>query len=223
MKEHPIIFSTAAIKAILEGQKTQTRQVIKPQPDIVADWLCWKGSLRCLEVNKELFAQLCPYGRVGDRLWVKESWRVIDVTTPVDNRIVTIQYRDDSTFRLTNTELAYNQQGIWVKVGYRATYSRKWQSPQFMPRSVSRIDLEITEIRAERVQEITGEDACREGIVLPFRVYGDGDSEYYESIANAYISHFCALWDSLNAKHGYGSEANPWVWPITFKKEEQNG
>ena len=186
-KEHPIIFNTEMVRAILAGSKTQSRRVIKPQPPPYCDavkqlengvWNFYK------QADPDFHAYLkkgCPYGQVGDRLWVRETHYIGG--------------------REENDWVAYRADG-----GYEDNAVR-WKPSIFMPRWASRITLEITEVRVERVQEITAGDCTNEGIP-----YEGGDYVTMKVFAK-----FHKLWDSLNAKRGYGWATNPWVWVISFK------
>jgi len=174
----PIIFSTPMVQAILAGQKTQTRRVVKPQPDgdYVKQWI-------------DLFEP--PY-KPGDRLWVKEAWSVWE-HRPDD---LPIRYRAD----------------------YRNDYKAKWQSPMFMPRRYSRITLEITNVRCERLQEMTEADAVAEGLkVSAAGHYYNYHNKRPHTDFGCPIESFESLWDSINAKRGYGWETNPWVWVLEFR------
>lgn len=162
MKERPIIFSTEMVKAILEGRKIQTRRVIKQRPLPVVD-----------------YENRCPYGQVGDRLWVRESWTKDIYTGQV---------------------LCYKADEILENI--------RWISPFFMPRHASRILLEITEVRVERLQEILFTDIIKEGI------------NPQEKLPSQVKAEFASLWDSLNAKRGYSWETNPWIWCLTFRRKE---
>ena len=200
MKERPIIFSTEMVRAILEGRKTQTRRVIKPQPTkgllIGCYWEDGKPETAewCLadKYGDPIDAKPlnCPYGPVGDRLWVKETFQ-------------TLGSKKNTVYRATGgAELTWNINGTT----HRETL-KKWRSPLFMPRWASRITLEITGLRVERLQDITEEDAVIEG--LPPREQTGFDTARYR---------YHILWDSLNAKRGYAWESNPWVWVIEFKR-----
>ena len=169
MKERPIIFTTDMVKAILDGIKTQTRKVIKSQP-----WGMDKVYFTAF--RKDYGGRTCPYGQVGDRLWVRESF--------------------------------YTESGdIWYKAdGQTAPMFIKWKPSLFMPRWASRITLEITEVRVERLQEISDGDCQAEGCQYP----------QWRGSHTSWKGAYKALWDSLNAKRGYGWEVNPWVWVISF-------
>lgn len=196
-KERPILFSGPMVRAILDGKKTQTRRVIKPQPlgdylylsDINPQYACFTGSS----------ARRCPYGKIGDRLWVRETFCIVN-----------------------DREFGGN---LWVD--YRATpkYSKeapagwenapndiaalKWKPSIHMPRKLSRINLEITDIRVERVQTITEEDAKSEGAFdMNCGIHG----------ITSYKAGFENLWNEINKKRGYGWDKNPWVWVVTLKR-----
>ena len=187
MKERPIIFSTEMVRAILDLKKTMTRRVIKPQPIYYEHgaWFEWERTKR--DLNATYLAvnmpNYCPYGQVGGKLWVRETWWCPEKGLPVAYKANLEPHQVDK---------------------------QVWKPSIFMPRWASRILLEITEVRAERLQEITAGDCTREGIL-----YEDGDY-----VTMRVFEKFKELWDSLNAKRGYGWETNPWVWPISFKRLE---
>lgn len=186
MKERPIIFTSEMVQAILDGRKTQTRRVIKNSSQVIMRGLF-----------KKAWEDICPYGQRGDRLWVKEAWWIpagYQATVPLVEK-------------------------DWWPVIYRASGNfgkHDWKSPIFMPRWVSRITLEITGVRVERVQDISEEDARAEGEKYrTTKLVGkDGGLDFTAT----YRLGFERLWDSLNAKRGYGWETNPWVWVIGFKR-----
>ena len=210
----PILLTGEMVRSTLAGLKTKTRRPLKPQPDSVHDgapyWNIWKrGNLAPLK---------CPFGKVGDRLWVRETFCLEhqvegDQPPPFDDGRPILYLRD-------GIECAKEDAEIWIQPHYRATdptpelsyYGSeeeptvRWKSSIHMPRWASRITLEITEIRVERVQEITEEEAISEGFFPD-----DGVSEVYC---------FSEAWDSLYAKKGLGWYANPWVWVITFRRVE---
>lgn len=143
MKERPILFSGEMVRAILEGRKTQTRRVIKPQPDSARNSVFVKSGFE----TKHGYEIKCPYGQPGDRLWVRETWGLWD-TDPKDGpERAKIFYRATDENR---RDLRY----------------QRWRPSIHMPRWASRINLEITNIRIERVQDITEEDAKAEGLFL---------------------------------------------------------
>lgn len=213
------------VRAILEGRKTQTRRVVKPQPDLSG----LKESVRDLEFEIRRMPQLspyhhnqtewgfvpkydkpdcvpifgykCPYGQPGDRLWVRENWLVSVVwnkTKPKDiPKDVHVEYQ------------ATDESGL---VG------RKRPSIH-MPRWASRITLEITGIRVERLNTINNADILREGIrseSCNICVHTGGSGcEHCFSIFKT----FKKLWESINGPDSW--DANPWVWVIEFKRVDQ--
>lgn len=199
MTDRPILFSTPMVRAILAGEKTQTRRIVKPQPteapitngSALGSYLVWPNNGAYLEwqdviADPEYYAQagFCPHGQPGDRLWVRETWNCID------------------TGRLA-------QRRDWVR--YRATDGDEmnWRPSIFMPRWASRITLEITSVRVERVQSISMYDAMDEGVGFPKYSQFEQGSHL--------VGAFRDLWNSINAKRGYGWEVNPWVWVVAFK------
>lgn len=217
MKEHPILFSEPMVKAILEGRKTQTRRIIKSTMNTIHDvgnpkmlYADWPLSrLHSIvngvakfnvqnDVDNYTTEQVkCPYGQPGDRLWVRESC-AIGFNDDCD---LVCDYMADGKRRWF--ELTPDNER------YAATYINDGRRPSiFMPRWASRITLEITKIRAERLQEISEMDAVCEGI--DWRKEGPT----YARVMGA----FADLWDSINAKRGYGWNINPWLWVIEFNK-----
>lgn len=197
MKETGIIMSGNHPKLILEGIKTVTRRVIKPQPVHVE--VCGGEAILYKDGDNEI-----PWKyKVGDRLWVKETWRTsgsLDSLAPceLDRETSPIFYEANG---LDNTDPIFDMGKKRVSI--------------FMPRWASRITLEITDIRVERLQEITGEDARAEGYSglishsPPHRLATESNHHP--------IWWFQELWDSLNAKRGHGWKVNPWVWVISFR------
>ncbi len=225
-KEKPILFNTEMVRAVLDGRKTQTRRVIKT--DIsnalsakVAFSEYGEKSVRwdALMDDKDDFYYRrfrCPYGKVGDRLWVRESWA--DVTGAFedadDMRDVAFK-ADDSVWN------CYGQMVYLEKLGDSGIFVDKWKPSIHMPKWASRITLEITDIRVERIQDITETDAEAEGIEC-------FDPENDQAVCrmpgtdkwdwNFATDVFRELWDSINEKRGYSLESNPFVWVIEFKK-----
>lgn len=212
MKSRPIIFSAPMVLALLAGTKTQTRRVIKDQtigerfcemrPD--GAYLEWLGTPCCgtgvWDVPEYSGMAKAPYGVVGDQLWVRESFihepadYVWEASVSIPCRPATTVYRADC-------------KGDSRGAG--------WTSPMFMPRSLSRITLELTDVRAERLQDISEADAIAEGIERSgecnWRDYADKHNDF-TSARRSYRS----LWESIN---GAGSwAANPWLWALSFKR-----
>lgn len=215
MKDRPILFNCEMVRAILDDRKTQTRRVMRLQPDCRGailpthngkTWYIWPHET--IDGRMSDYFCACPYGIPGDRLWVRETWM------KYNGRII---YRAD--------------QPIVMHEGYAADGTshgviQPWRPSIHMPRWASRITLEITGVRVERVQEITAQDALDEGIAQtsfwkPSEMEGRPFEEkwwddfyfwgHYPQIA------FSRLWDS-NAKRGYLWVCNPWVWVIEFNR-----
>ncbi len=190
-RERPILMSGPMVQAILDGRKTQTRRVVKPVPPPDSHWDD-AAKLFAIDGSSLGVMRSCPYGWTGDRLWVKEGY----------SRCV-----------CDACEKAWPKEG---KPGHGVTYRADgeradwvYQSPIFMPRWASRLTLEITEVRVQRVAKISEADAMAEG-AAPMLVPPDGGSA-------PHVEGFRALWDSLNAKRGYGWATNCWVWAISFR------
>lgn len=196
MTERPILFSGPMVRAILEGRKTQTRRVVK---GIALRWLEDDGFTP--EFVSDPGNRLCPYGKPGDRLWVRETFGHTK-----GNGIRTVYRADGEEPKELLSE--------------RRVHGMKWKPSIHMPRWASRITLEIKNIRAERLKDISCEDAVSEGIerinsvgplkTMGWKDYGDGPG-FMDPITS-----FQSLWNSIN---GAGSWAlNPWVWIIEFER-----
>jgi len=214
MKERPILFSGEMVRAILDGRKTQTRRAIKPQPRPMFLGGCgWypdgdankkKHYASVKHFIKGMPIDFCPYGQPGDRLWVREGFRLISQLGPETwDTFLHPQYKSD------------------MKIGHicsimREFYKPGWKPSIHMPRWASRITLEITDVRVERVQDITDEGIMAEG-------FGYNQLREDGRMKNGFpiIDGFADLWDSINAKRGYSWDLNPWVWAISFKVKDK--
>ncbi len=213
MTDKPILFSGEMVRAILEGSKTMTRRVVMPQPSYEYDHaphlhnvgdVClsnltgWPLIVKRIGRFGKTASAMFPYGVAGDRLWVRETF--LDASKALAGRVL---YRADGDSACA------------------------WRPSIFMPRELSRITLEIINIRVERVQDIDANDALAEGVShTPFWQPKDVESRPFEEQwwDDFYFwSHypqiaFRALWDSINAKRGFDWNVNPWVWVIEFKR-----
>lgn len=226
MTDRPIIFTGEMIRAILAGRKTQTRRLhgledvnnypgllvgdsplgplgyrgvfyytkkpYKKDPDLFHWFMGMSKDGR--EINP--IPVKCPYGQPGDRLWVKETW-----ATPGN-------YDD-----FKPSDLSIHMLGSKELLAYKATEQYPiyyhWRTPLFMPRWASRITLEITGVRVERVQSISHNDACVEG--------APSEPEYNNrGTGSIYVDWYADLWDTINGKE-YPWVKNPWVWVLEFK------
>lgn len=193
MKDRPIIFGEEMVKAILDGRKTQTRRVIKPQPDAGVRFSPFVPGQVEDGHGQEM---RCPYG--VERLWVRETWatsRVYDTDRPS-------AIPDDASLWWMADKSSHRFLG--AKQG-------KIRPSIFMPRWASRITLNVVSVRAERVQDISHNDSLAEGINIHAEPsnYGSG---------SRYRDEFAAIWDSINAKRGFSWALNPWVWVIKFER-----
>lgn len=205
MRERPILFSAPMVRALLEGRKTQTRRVVKPQPEAYADGAGFAWGKKC-GGGIEWMAKWCPYGVPGDRLWVRETFS-ISTSVPISQM---------------KGPLARRHLWFWADGNPE---DGDWTRPKpsiFLPRWGSRLLLEITEVRVERLQAITNVESQAEGVTHWKCGHPDcfderGTPGMHFGPRAAYME----LWDSLNEKRGYGWDANPWVWVLEFKRVPQ--
>lgn len=198
MRERPILFSGPMVRAILEGRKTQTRRAAKPRvrPSLLDG--SWADVYVLDEGNREWLMRDCPYGALGDRLWVRETWGE-------DAHGAVIYRADDQTDRA-------HAQG-WVS-------QPRWRPSIHMPRARSRLTLAITDVRVERLQDITEADAQAEGCPVTHdgHPYDPPSQDTWQGYGRA---SFSLLWSKI---HGPGAwDANPWVWVVTFEREAPRG
>ena len=214
MKERPILFSGAMVRALLDRRKTQTRRVVKPQPPVSTEAVqtfhhpdprphFWANDGASLLD----WAQPCPYGDVGDHLYVRETFRPVYPQDPLYNGGEPIEYDYQATY----------------KTGDRLCDPTRWKPSIHMPRSASRITLEVADVRVERLNDISERDAQAEGVErlnadLPY--WFNYQSSTFEYTCLTARDSFRTLWDSLNAERGYGRDANPHVWVVEFKRIE---
>lgn len=192
--EHPILFTGDMVRAILEGRKTQTRRVIKIQPEenCLTPWLDDDGTLMYrFEDGRPIHQVKCPYGAPGDRLWVRETHARIP-----GNEFAQVHYIADGPIPS-------------ISERHDAGLLRVFPSIH-MPRWASRIALEVVELRVERVQDITPEDAKAEGVAgTPVLNLVRANTVLHSGVPE--INAFHTLWDSINGKK-HPWESNPWVW-----------
>jgi len=212
MNEHPILFSAPMVRALLEGRKTQTRRLI-PDSMNVSRMVPDHGAKRALTHivqwwRNEPYTRHwhCNYGQPGDRLWVRETWQ--DWCPMWDG-----QWCGHGTERGVQSEHGvYYRSGPPHRDPIPSDAPVKWRPSILMPRWASRITLEVTGVRVERLQEIGADDAAAEGIDL-------SDSTDMTIIERALFLplKFSHLWDSINAKRAPWA-SNPWVWVIQFER-----
>jgi len=224
-KEYPILFNGEMVRAILEGQKTQTRRIGR-MPILYY----WPDTQTMLVKHNKFWEEAilkypedyAPYGIPDDRLWVRETF-VLENTdeVPTDGR----PYREMEE---------PGEFGQLLVPHYRATESEphivpldlsdsyddrtRWHPSIHMPKWASRITLEVMDVRVQRVQEITDDDAWEEGAWWWRHDDAAGPPFYVRKGYN--VECFSELWNSIYAKRGLGWDANPWIWAISFKKLE---
>jgi hypothetical protein len=223
MKERPILFlfSSEMVLAILDGSKTQTRRVCKPRFDdrkpcehyspIGNGGVITNHMMRHCEHGSE--GQPCPYGETGDRLWVRETFTIVPRTA----------YRCSEGVQQTLRPNDDHDAAIYRAGWDRSNGGIRWRPSRYMPRWASRIALEVDAVRVERVQDITEADAKAEGPsnMIPCGCKTGTRNRLSGALYEAtYREGFCLLWNSINAKRGYGWDANPWVWVVGFKRAE---
>jgi hypothetical protein len=208
-RERPVIFSGPMVKAILDGRKTQTRRIVKPQPradhglqsmwGTSPDGFAFGEKWLWREVGADYpddssDDRRCPYGVPGDRLWVRETLRGGSESL----------WRYDADDALVDA----NPDGDRYRINWRKPYDQRWPAIH-MPRWASRITLEVTDVRVERLQAITEEDARAEGCWIDEATYGPCDDSARDVFGD--------LWDQINRKRAPWS-SNPWVWRVAFRR-----
>lgn len=206
MAEHPLPMSAPMVRAILDGSKTQTRRVAKKMvrhPDLGN--LYTPGALVLEGEPQHVIERACPYGRPGDHLWVRETVFInhfMGLQVPVAERACCeLYYRATDEADMRKWE---DHEGI------------RWTPSIHMPRWASRITLEITSVRVERLQDISEADARAEGARECDRVSGREVLLAGQSQRGSYVLHYRDIWEQINGPGSWA--ANPWVWVLSFKK-----
>ena len=220
IKERPILFSAPMVRAILEGRKTVTRRVMKPQPDTDATITVESYNVAVTnrhgyqEAGPEIFGAWwrdgesgckCPYGKPGDRLWVRETWYCDHFEVMRGPYLKP----DDLDIReaIEDGTLVYAADGLTPYEQEQPT----WKPSIHMPRWACRILLEITDVRVERLQDVSRADIRAEGLQCPPELASDDVSPNYR---DWYPAAWRELWEST----GGNWNANPWVWVVEFKR-----
>lgn len=217
MKERPILFSGPMVRAILEGRKTQTRRIVKPQPptrytklfyDPAWFWSPTTSGSGGEQQDLRLIPK-SPYGVPGDRLWVRETWSPRNDLEP------------EASDERKRHYCCYKADGGDLSDEWHP--HDKWKPSIHMPRWASRITLEVKRVRVERLQDISAENAIDEGaMTLPNRPTYEAECRAVREagiakppLGDGPLERFARLWDEIN---GAGSwAANPWVWVVEFK------
>jgi hypothetical protein len=241
MTEHPIIFSAPMVRAILANQKTQTRRIMKPQPSVrpmdlgadgpyipVLTFKKRKGSGRWLWPNAKEFIEAEAPHPIGSRLWVRETWCMLDQDHWEDSDKPKDWFHTQYGVPRRNA-VAYRAECGPDSEAARKEYGYKWRTSIFMPRWASRLTLEVTNVRVQRVQDITEEDARAEGVdslIADLSHRGnDKWAQYSVQAARDQGKHrpgwatraslFAMLFNSINPG---AWDRNDWVFAYTFKQ-----
>jgi hypothetical protein len=202
----PILFSAPMVKAILAGAKTQTRRACG---DRVAffDGSLWTRKLRSHVWESGLCSWHCPYGRRGERLWVRETWATVPWSSGAEKHC---------------PEQDHDEQGVRYRATWDRSHSGHWRPSIHMRRWASRISLEVTGVRVQRLQETSIEDARAEGIpqtsgeAYVLGLFDLTKEPGHEWDNRTSVENYARLWDRIN---GAGSwDANPWVWAVSFRR-----
>lgn len=208
MKERPILFSGPMVKAILEGRKTQTRRIVKHKLAV------GPSQIRSVGNGPEIYGAggvwlplQCPYGRPSDRLWVRETFST--------------WHHGCHWYECTP---AGRSKVSCSNCFYRATHrfpddDQRWVPSIFMPRWASRITLEVTSVRVERLNDISEDDAKAEGMhkFHGLELYGhDPSGTPGPMVGGSAAEAFFHLWKSINGESSW--DLNPWIWVVTFKR-----
>lgn len=200
MKEHPILFSTPMVEAILDGRKTMTRRLIDPQPEAgrypqsELDGFYWKNKFYLPKYERKDISLVdnSKFGQPGDLLWVREAWCYPGLFDGFENDFYYKAGFSDCDIKDRNA-------------------SQNWKPSIHMPKAAARIWLQVEEIRVERLQDISEEDAVAEGMVS----ISMSHAEVMELCPNLYSAKFRGLWVSINGEESWN--ANPWVWVVKYK------
>lgn len=213
MKEHPILFSAPMVRAILDGRKTVTRRVVKPQPVAGVRYPSVVATPRHNGLEDGHGRELrSRFGMPGDRLWVRETWapqpgKEYTLTQPVYEGG---KDPDKLCYRADEQPLSAGEDALCYGVSV-------WRPSIHMPRWASRLQLDVVSVRLERLQEITEGDAFAEGVEANPYVMADGTVDDMMSISA--IANFAELWESINGKRpGCAWFDNPWVWRVEFTR-----
>lgn len=220
MKETQLLFTAPMVRAVLAGTKTQTRRLIKPRHDWTMDerddGAPWPFFMDYVHGEPEPVEVPCPYGAPGDRLWVKETWRAEERGA---DAIDGVRFRADDAFvEIAPTQAAANE---WVDAYDNGKHGNKWRPSIFMPRWASRITLEVTDVRVERVQSISDADIAAEGVteaaVRELRVHKSAKA-WTDTVGAMPRDLWRIVWSTINGAESWGS--NPWVWVLSFRRVE---
>lgn len=208
MADRPILFSAQMVRALLAGRKTQTRRILKPQPTInSAGLLVWESARDFVQGTPSDLA-VAQRINVGDRLWVKEAFRAQEEFDHLSPRAIVETFETEIGFASFPTFYEADRKcDDWTIEIWQQSPPGRLRASMHMPRCASRLTLSVTDVRVERLQNISEADAEAEGVTLGF---GGGP------IVEDYFS----LWNSINGP--FAASENPWVAAYTFSVERKN-
>jgi hypothetical protein len=192
-RERPILFGTDMVRAILEDRKTHTRRIIKLPKWSMGNWEDFESDGKTATIicqNTGCQADIKPLYKVGDILWVRETWCEL----PKHSYHYKANYGTEKD-----------------QIFYQSVVDPKWHPSIHMPREAARLFLRVTNIRVERLQDISSNDAKNEGI---------RDYAVQKNLACYWVTAYSRLWDEIYKKQGCGWDKNPWVWVIEFERVE---
>jgi hypothetical protein len=217
MTDRPILLSAEMVRAILYGYKKQTRRIMKPQPTGATSWLphIEASGFYPDKISAKPERLVCKYGQPGDALWVRETfcahWGAPPPDAPQSYRIVTgdelppIKQENGDFYQPVPSDIMT----IWYEAEGNKPFHMKWKPSIHMPRWASRITLRITDVRVERLQDISDADAQAEGV-------GYKNPGYLPETKGNWIGSFAYLWNKINGPGAW--DENPWVWVISFER-----
>ena len=209
MKTKPILFSTSMVQSILEGRKTQTRRIVKKQ--------FLNGDEPRFSTRNLESTGVCPFGNIGDVLWVRETFRPKGHSFPIGEHF---EYKATAQADGNPTD-------------------EPWKPSIFMPKDAARIWLKITDVRVEKLNDISDEDSKKEGIDFeifnnepntfvyqnylkyskPFFSFSEYSWNFGKETHSAPVASYCSLWEEINGDGSWNK--NPWVWVIEFERIEK--
>ncbi|QKJ16641.1 hypothetical protein [Yersinia kristensenii] len=228
MNEKPILFNAEMVNAILSGRKTQTRRIISEKTLHLFDVAASSGECHPIELcdqrSQSYYLEFCPLGKTGDQLWVRETFALLGnedgVCVDWQDNMVKDDEQAAARIYKASCEQKHGDYGLysipdsayWKPETSNMKYEGSWRPSIHMPRWASRINLLITGVRVERLNDISDLDCCDEGYNGPAVT---ADNQWPS------ITWYERLWDSIyGQKEGENWQANPWVWVIEFERME---
>jgi hypothetical protein len=212
MNYHPILFSTEMVEAIISGRKTQTRRVFKDHPSLSSD-ISKVDLKKWMGAHPDYIYSFCPYGKPGDILWVRETWKSVGFDDDIMPQLH-IQYKDGVS------------RWVDVDVEVKLKAENKWKPSIHMIKAAARIWLRVKRVDVDRLQNISENDAISEGIFegeksptfRRFKNYYNKPCRFFNGREKSFwnpVTSFFSLWCSINGRESL--ESNPWVWVVEFE------